>query len=121
MSAGEPVRDKRPVSVGGSVFGRCAFCGVVKGPEMNRRTVLQSAGGAVLAGALSEAAAVNDTDGRAAAAYDRRRRAALSGKYRSTMRSPVRVASACVVFVGLGPPRLFGSTELSATNSRSTS
>jgi len=34
------------------------------------------------------------------------------------IRSPVRVASACVVNVGFGPPRLLASAELSATNRR---
>jgi hypothetical protein len=38
-------------------------------------------------------------------------------KYLRTMASAVRVASACVVSVGFGPPRPLASAELSATNS----
>ena len=44
----------------------CALWRMVEEPEIDRRTLLQSAGGAVLAGALSEAAAASDADGRAA-------------------------------------------------------
>ena len=41
-------------------------------------------------------------------------------KYRWTIRSAVRVASAWVVSVGLAPPSEFGNAELSATKSRRT-